>query len=158
MMKKVGVLIVFIIAIIACKKEEVKVDYASFGEKITAENAITKDQMILKFKALKTGDTIDVKFASTVSKVCKTKGCWMKIDLGDEQETTVKFKDYGFFVPMNSEERQVVVNGKAYVSVISVEELQHFAKDADKSEEEIAKITDPKFTYSFLADGVLMAK
>lgn len=157
-MKKVGLLIVFIITIIACKKEEVKVNYASFGEKITAENAITKDQMISKFKSLKEGDTIDVKFASKVNEVCKTKGCWMKIDLGDEQETTVKFKDYGFFVPMNSDERDVIVNGKAYVSVTSIEELQHFAKDAGQSEEEIAKITEPKFTYSFLADGVLMAE
>ena len=157
-MKKVGLLIVFLITIIACKKEEVKVNYASFGEKITAENAISKDEMISKFKTLKEGDTIDVKFVSKVNKVCKTKGCWMKIDLGNEQETTVKFKDYGFFVPMNSEERAVVVNGKAYVSVASVEELQHFAKDAGKTEEEIAKITEPEFTYSFLADGVLMAE
>ena len=157
-MKKVGLLIVFLITIIACKKEEVKVNYASFGETITAKNAISKNDMISKFKTLKEGDTIDVKFASTVSEVCKTKGCWMKIDLGDAQETTVKFKDYGFFVPMNSEERQVVVNGKAYVSIVSVDELQHFAKDAGKSDEEIAKITDPKFTYSFLADGVLIAE
>ena len=156
MMKKVGLLIVFLCTILACKKEEVKVNYASFGEKISTENVISKNEMFSKFKTLKTGDTIDVKFASTVNKVCKTKGCWMKIDLGDEQETTVKFKDYGFFVPMNSDERQVVVNGKAYVSVTSVEELQHFAKDAGQSEEEIAKITEPKFTYSFLADGVLM--
>ena len=156
MMKKVGLLIVFLVTIFACKKQEVKMNYASFGENISAENAISKDEMISKFKNLKTGDTIDVKFTSTVNQVCKTKGCWMKIDLGDEQEATVKFKDYGFFVPMNSEERTVVVNGKAYVNVVSVEELQHFAKDAGKSEEEVAKITEPKFTYSFLADGVLM--
>jgi len=155
-MKKVGLLIVFVITIFACKKEEVK--YASFGEGITSENAISKDEMISKFKTLKIGDTIDVKFVSKVNKVCKTKGCWMKVDLGDKQETTVKFKDYGFFVPMNSEERKVIVGGKAYVSVVSVDELQHFAKDAGKSEEEIAKITEPKFTYSFLADGVLMAE
>ena len=95
-MKKVGLLIVFLITIIACKKEEVKVNYASFGETITAKNAISKNDMISKFKTLKEGDTIDVKFASTVSEVCKTKGCWMKIDLGDAQETTVKFKIMDF--------------------------------------------------------------
>ena len=157
-MKKAGLLIVFLVTIFACKKEEVKVNYASFGEKITTENVISKNEMFSKFKTLKTGDTIDVKFASTVNKVCKTKGCWMKIDLGEEQEATVKFKDYGFFVPMNSEERMVVVSGKAYASVVSIEELQHFALDAGKSEEEVAKITEPKFTYSFLADGVLIAE
>ena len=155
-MKKAGLLIVFLVTIFACKKEEVKVNYASFGEKISTENVISKNEMFKKIKTLKTGDTIDVKFASTVNKVCKTKGCWMKIDLGEEREATVKFKDYGFFVPMNSEERMVVVSGKAYASVVSIEELQHFALDAGKSEEEVAKITEPKFTYSFLADGVLM--
>jgi hypothetical protein len=68
----------------------------------------------------------------------------------------VKFKDYGFFVPINSDNRDVIVNGKAYVPEVSVQELQHFAKDAGKSDEEISEITEPKFTYAFLADGVLM--
>jgi len=155
-MKKYGLILVFLVTIVACKKEEVKVDYASFGKKITTENALSKDEMISKFKTLKIGDTLEVKFASKVNKVCKTKGCWMKIDLGDEQESMVKFKDYGFFVPMNSEERKVVVSGKAYVSEVSVDDLKHFAKDAGKTTEEIALITTSKFTYSFLADGVLM--
>ncbi len=155
-MKKLGLLIVFLITIIACKKEETKVDYASFGEKITAEKAISKDEMISKFKTLKSGDTIDVKFVSKVNKVCKTKGCWMKVDLGNEIETTVKFKDYGFFVPMNSEDRKVVVSGKAFVTETSVNELQHLAKDAGKTEEEVAEITAPEFTYAFIANGVLM--
>jgi hypothetical protein len=155
-MKKVGLLIVFLITITACKKEEEKVNFVSFGEKITTEKAISKDEMISKFKTLKSGDTIDVKFASKVNKVCKTKGCWMKVDLGNETETTVKFKDYGFFVPMNSEERKVVVSGKAYVTETPVSELQHLAKDAGKTDEEIAAITEPEFTYAFIADGVLM--
>ena len=155
-MKKYGLILVFLVTIVACKKEEVKVDYASFGKMITNENALSKDEMISKFKTLKIGDTLEVKFASKVNKVCKTKGCWMKIDLGDEQESMVKFKDYGFFVPMNSEERKVVVSGKAYVSEVSVDDLKHFAKDAGKTDEEIALITTSKFTYSFLADGVLM--
>ena len=153
-MKKIGLLIVFLITILACKKDEV--NYASFGEKISSENALSKAAMTAKFKTLKIGDTIDVKFGSKVNEVCKTKGCWMKIDLGNEQETTVKFKDYGFFVPMNSDERKVIVNGKAYVTEVSIKELQHLAKDAGKTEDEIALITEPQFTYAFLADGVLM--
>lgn len=156
MMKKIGFLVVIVVVIIACKKEEVKVNYTSFGENITTENAISKDDMISKFQNLKAGDTIDVKFASKVNKVCKTKGCWMKVDLGKELETTVKFKDYGFFVPMNSEERKVIVKGKAYVTETPVAELQHLAKDAGKTEEQIAAIIEPKFTYAFIADGVLM--
>ena len=155
-MRKIGLILGIALLIASCKKEEVKENYASFGAEITAENAISKDEMIAKYKTLKEGDTIDVKFASTVNAVCKMKGCWMKIDLGDETESTVKFKDYAFFVPMNSEERKVVVQGKAYVKEVPVAELQHLAQDAGKSEEEIAAITESKFTYSFMADGVLM--
>jgi hypothetical protein len=105
---------------------------------------------------MKAGDTLDVRFASNINSVCKAKGCWMKLDLGEEKESMVKFKDYGFFVPLNSDNRDVIVNGKAYVTEVSVDELQHFAKDAGKSDEEISLIIEPEFTYAFLADGVLM--
>ncbi|CAM1342368.1 DUF4920 domain-containing protein [Tenacibaculum aestuarii] len=135
-----------------------KIEYASFGEKITDTDAISADEMRLKFKNLKAGDTLNVKFASTINEVCKKKGCWMKLDLGEEQESMVRFKDYGFFMPLNADAKEVVVNGKAFVTEISVDELQHYAKDAGKSEEEIAKITEPKYTYAFEADGVLMKK
>lgn len=155
LMKRIGLLMVLAILLMNCKKEVEKVNYASFGAKISAEDALSKEEMMEKFASLNTGDTIYVKFASKVNKVCKAKGCWMKIDLGNA-ESTVKFKDYGFFVPMNSEERKVVLNGKAYVAQVSVAELKHLAQDAGKSEDEIAAITEPKRTYSFMADGVLM--
>ncbi|MET2983934.1 DUF4920 domain-containing protein [Aureibaculum conchae] len=154
------------LAFIACKeekkesavKEETKIAYASFGDKITDENVISKKEMAKKFESLKSGDTIAVKFASNINEVCKAKGCWMKLDLGDEKESMVRFKDYGFFVPLDADNKEVIVNGKAFVTETSVKELQHYAKDAGKSEEEIAKITEPKFTYAFEADGVLLKK
>ncbi|CAM1360613.1 conserved hypothetical protein [Tenacibaculum litoreum] len=158
------------IAFISCKVEkknetpdvnnakEQKVEYASFGEEISDGEAISAKEMRAKFKNLKKGDTLNIKFASTINEVCKKKGCWMKLDLGEEQESMVRFKDYGFFMPLNADNKEVIVNGKAFVTEISVDELQHYAKDAGKSEEEIAKITEPKYTYAFEADGVLMKK
>ena len=68
----------------------------------------------------------------------------------------VKFKDYGFFMPKNIAGKEVIIDGKAYVSELSVEEQRHYAEDAGKSEEEIAAITEPKRTYSFEANGVLL--
>jgi len=59
---------------------------------------------------------------------------------------------------MNADGKEVIVNGKAFVKIATVDELQHLAKDAGTSEEEIAKITDPKYTLAFEADGVLMKK
>lgn len=153
-----------ILVFISCKQEKkesdnlenTKIAYASFGEKITDDNAISKEEMAKKFELLKSGDTVAIKFSSNINEVCKKKGCWMKLDLGKEKESMVRFTDYGFFMPLDADDKDVIVSGRAYVTEISVSELQHYAEDAGKSEEEIAKITEPEFTYAFEADGVLL--
>ena len=156
-MKKVGILIVLAILLVNCKKEEQKVNYASFGAEITSEHAISKVQMMKKFSALKAGDTIEAKFASKVNKVCKAEGCWMKIDLGDEAESMVKFKDYGFFVPKSGMEgKATVFKGYCKKKEISVEELQHYAADAGEELEKNNQIISPSVEYSFVATGVLI--
>ncbi len=155
-----------LISFTACKEskksnkvfQKENITYLSYGKKITADNAVSKEAMANKFKDLKKGDTIEMKFVSNINEVCKTKGCWMKLDLGNEKETMVRFTDYGFFVPLNSDKRDVIVEGRAFITVISVEELQHYAKDAGKSEEEIAQIIEPETTLGFEADGVLMVQ
>ena len=48
----------------AAPKEDVKIEYASFGDKIAADKALTKEQMLAKYKSLKPGDTVAVKFKS----------------------------------------------------------------------------------------------
>ncbi len=131
-------------------------DYESFGQQITPDGAISQEEMLNQFQSMKPGDTVEVKFASNVNSVCKAKGCWMKLDLNPETQAMVKFKDYGFFVPMNAENSKAIVKGKAFVGEIPVEELKHYAEDAGKTQEEIAAITQPETTYNFVADGVLL--
>ena len=140
------------------KQEKVAVNYDAFGAKITAEEALTSVEMLDKFKGLKVGDSVHVKFASKINEVCSKKGCWMKLSLGDGTETMVRFKDYGFFMPLDSNGREVIVEGIAKVKETSVADLKHFAEDAGKSKEEIAKITAPKMEFAFEASGVLMKK
>jgi len=135
-----------------------KVDYASFGDKILADKAISKEEMIKKYKSLKSGDTVNIKFKSNIKAVCQKKGCWMAMELPDGKESFVKFKDYAFFVPLNAADQEAIVSGKAFVSETSVAQLRHYAKDGGKSEAEIAKITEPEFEYKFMADGVLISK
>ena len=174
-MKKVVMFAAALVMMVACKenkneeseKAETLVEamthdeeqnYESFGDKIVAENAFTKEEMMEKYENLKPGDTLDIKFKSTIKDVCQKKGCWMAMELPDGKESFVKFKDYGFFVPLNASEQEAVVSGKAFVSETPVEELKHYAKDGGKSEEEIAKITEPEIKYGFIADGVLIKK
>lgn len=130
--------------------------YASFGAKISKDGAISNDQMTAKYAKLKKGDTINVKFRSKINDVCSKKGCWMNLELADNKKAFVKFKDYAFFMPLNSAGSEVIVNGKAFVSVESVSELRHYAKDAGKSQAEIDRIKKPETTYAFMADGVLI--
>ncbi len=163
-MKKILIVSICLLFVVACKENKTKTDettidklaYTSYGEKISDDNVISKELAAEKFSNLKKGDTINLKFASTINEVCKEKGCWMKLDLGNNKESMVRFKDYGFFVPLNADHKEVIVNGKAFVTEISIDELRHYAKDAGNSEEEIAAITEPEFTYAFEADGVLM--
>lgn len=169
-MRKTVVLIALLAAVVSCKKEvktveEVQTEVETvqeentpklFGEKFEESNVLTKDEMRMKFSKMKAGDTIDVQFASKINSVCKKKGCWMRNDLGEDKEVMVRFKDYGFFMPLNSDGKEVIVSGKAFVKEVPVEELRHYAKDAGKSEAEVAAITEPEFTYSFESNGVIL--
>lgn len=166
-MKKINLLLIVIVLFIgsnvmAQTKTKFKAfdakDYALFGDKFKVTKILTKDEMLKKYKNLKKGDTINVQFVSNIKSVCKKKGCWMKMELAGDNNSFVKFKDYAFFVPLNADNSTAIVNGKAFVDVVSVEELKHYAKDGGKSAAEIAKITKPEVTYSFMADGVYIKK
>lgn len=163
-MKKIVAFTFCFFALTSCKKETVvtenqKLDnYAFFGDSISDDKALSNDEMLAQFDKLKAGDTLNVKFKSKIKNVCQKKGCWMTLVLPNEKEAFVKFKDYAFFIPKNAKDEEVVVNGKAFVSIESVEELKHYAKDEGKSQAAIDSIVLPKTTYSFMADGVLIKK
>lgn len=135
-----------------------KTDYASFGAEFSPSAVINREQMLKKYQNLKAGDTISVAFQSTINEVCKKKGCWMDVSLGKSQKSFVKFKDYAFFVPMNADNSEAIIKGKAFVEEVSVAQLKHYAKDGGKSQEEIDQIIEPKITYAFQADGVLIKR
>ncbi len=106
---------------------------------------------------LETNEVVEpVTVEATVESVCQAKGCWMNLyeDGSEDKMFFVKFKDYGFFMPMDIAGRKVVVQGKAYKELTSVDELRHYAEDEGKTEEEVAAITEPVEEYKFMATGV----
>ncbi len=170
-MKKTLVLLAVTAMITACNKKEDtvaghepsnttgEVAYQVFGDSLTKEGAISKEEMLAKYEAMKPGDTLSVKFNSEIISTCKKKGCWMTLNLASGKEAFVKFKDYAFFVPKEgAENHEAVVSGKAFIEETSVDQLKHEAKDAGKTQEEIDKITEPSKNYRFMADGVLIAE
>ena len=52
-------------------KEESNVSYAKFGDSISSENAMTNSEMMEKFASLKEGDTLSIKFKSSINEVGK---------------------------------------------------------------------------------------
>lgn len=165
-MKKTIAVFLLMAVLMGCKNEKTKnepvietediaMNYQSFGAKITDQNVLTKAEIIEEYKDLKTGDTINVKFMANVKEVCQKKGCWMKVDMGQD-EAMVRFKDYGFFMPKDIAGKEIIAEGKAYVEEMSVEDQRHYAEDGGATPEEIAAITEPKRTLAFEAHGVLI--
>ena len=166
-MRKIVFLLGLSLIFIACKREKSKteaevldqstpVSYNSYGEKISPENSLTNAEALERYTSLKPGDTLEIKFASKIKSVCKKKGCWMVVELPEQNDVRVTFKDYGFFVPKNIENTEVIVKGKAFLDEMSVEDQKHYAEDEGKSEAEIAAITSPKSSRAFIANAVLL--
>lgn len=139
------------------KTSKEKATTKHFGEKISAKDAISYDAMLTN---LGTKDSLETKVKGKVSGVCQAKGCWMTIVSQEEgkPEMFVKFKDYGFFMPLDLAGKEVVMAGKAFREETSVDELRHYAEDEGQSAEEIAKITEPVEELKFMAYGVVIVE
>lgn len=140
------------------RKADVAGNFTLIGQEFSPDNIFSSAKMGKTFQGLKPGDTVKVSFQGKVATVCQKKGCWMTMNLENGDEVMVKFKDYAFFVPANTSGKEVILNGKAYVTEMSVEEQKHYAGDAGKSAQEIAAIKKPARKFSFLADGVKIKK
>ena len=122
---------------------------ASFSVKDNFNKAV-------QLKAISSNDSIPMQLKGEIVEVCQAKGCWMKVDLEDDTQVFVRFKNYGFFVPKDAATKTTILNGMAFIEEMSVEDQKHYAKDEGASDEEVTKITQTKKTYRFEADGVLI--
>jgi hypothetical protein len=125
----------------------------TYGAGAKAKKAITVAELEQKLAA---NPTYTGRVKGVVTSVCEKKGCWMKLQQANGEGMMIKFKDYKFFMPKNIVGKEVVVDGVAKITLTSVDDLQHYAEDAKKSKEEIAKITEPKKEVEFVAKGVLV--
>lgn len=105
-------------------------------------------------------DTVYVgQVEAKVVEVCKKKGCFIRLERKNGGDPVlVRFKDYAFFMPQDIVGKTVVLEGSAKVKETSVERLRHWAEDAGKAPDEIAKITTPKTDIEIIAEGVMVMK
>ena len=127
--------------------------YEKFGAAISAGLTVPVATALV---APETYTEKPVRLVGTVQSVCKKKGCWIRVGEG-EQQLFVRFQDYGFFMPLDCEGRELVMEGSMQVSMMSIEDQKHYLEDAGKSEE-AAKVTEPKKEVMFMATGVAMKR
>lgn len=140
-------------SICALAQESPAVSGKSFGAGVTAGNLLPIEKME---SAMGDKKAADMKVTGEVVDVCKKKGCWMTLKTPSGESIRITFKDYAFFMPMDIVGKKVALDGLAKKQTISVETLRHYAEDAHKSPEEVAKITEPKKELAFEAKGVVI--
>lgn len=159
MNKLTFILAIVVLSFVACKNsgnDTTSADGIHFGEVIDTTGMIPYADLLAQMAV---SDSVQAKVVGKVSGVCQTKGCWMNIVSDSDTskiEMFVQFKDYGFFMPKDLAGKEVVMLGKAYREVTSVDDLKHFAEDEGLTAEEIAKITEPKTELKFMASGVMI--
>jgi len=160
-MKKIVLLLISITLLAGCSNQpktqvnapEIIKGTAIYGDSVINDNVI---QLASLQSAMKGETRKDLKLRGQVKEVCQNKGCWMTMDLGNGETIRVTFKDYKIFVPKDLGGREVVLDGFAYLDTTSVENQQHYARDAGKSEANIAAIVSPKVQLAYEAKGVVV--
>ena len=122
-------------------------DFQSDGEPITLATAVEKHADAKE----------QIKVAANIKKVCKKKGCWFTLSgEGVDKKVRVRMKDYGFFVPRNTDGAEVVVEGKLERRTMSEKEAKHYAQDQGKDPASID--ADDLKVLEFTASGVRITK
>lgn len=117
-------------------------DFVQRGEKLKGLPSVTL-ATVLATPAAYDGKTVAVE--GKVRRACAKKGCWMELADDDKAPgVRVTFKDYGFFVPVDSAGRTAKVEGTIKVATLAPEKAKHYeaegatmAKDKDGSAREV---------------------
>ncbi|MEP6583731.1 MAG: DUF4920 domain-containing protein [Ginsengibacter sp.] len=152
-MKKMFLFAFMFLSVATYAQEKPAEKGALYGSEVTEKNAISVAELSKKLESEK---QFSGQVKGKVVSVCQAEGCWMKLAKDDGENIMIRFKDHKFFVPKDINGKEVILDGVAKTSVTSVEMLKHYAKDAGKPDEEIAKIAEPKKEITFTASGVLV--
>jgi len=130
------------------------------GETISRGAAIAKDAQSVPLATVLSSPaeytTTPVVVEGVITNACERKGCWMQLKPVDgDQNVRVTFKDYGFFVPLDSKGMKARAEGVTTVKKLSKQEADHL-------EEEGAKLKRNEdgsaIEVSFVANGVELTK
>jgi Domain of unknown function (DUF4920) len=97
------------------------------GEALKGATKVTLAEL-LKSPDAYSGKTVQVE--AKVRKACTKKGCWMELAPEDKGAgVRVTFKDYGFFVPLDSAGSTAKVEGMVKVADLSEKNAKHLEEE-----------------------------
>ena len=122
-----------------------------FGEKIDIESMapVTLSEIIEG-----ESESSKVVLRTSIAEVCAKKGCFFIAQDGD-YTARITFKDYSFFIPTDSQGKEVMLVGDFNVETLSEEKAKHYAEDAGKNPE---TIKGEQKEYSIVATSVVIPK
>ena len=167
-MKKVLYLLFGAAAFVACQNgdqatsennEEVSMEtpetpMAHYGEEFEIDAAMSVADLE---KEMEGKDSMNTVVKAPIYETCTKMGCWMRVDMGEEEQMMVYMNDHSFFVPKSGVDgKMAYMTGKAFRDTVTVDMLKHYAEDAGKPQEEIDAITEPEYALAFNAMGVVI--
>ncbi len=126
--------------------------YEVFGSEVKQWNEAVSLVSVIESEVELSGKEVTVE--TEVAKVCQKKGCFFVANQ-DGYSARITFKDYGFFIPTDSQGKTVKLVGTFTVKELSEEQAKHYAEDAG---EDADAIEGPQKEYSIVATSVMIPK
>ena len=95
----------------------------------------------------------EVRVSATIAQVCQAKGCFF-IAKEDEKWARITFRDYAFFVPTDTANSRVLIEGIFSQIQLSNAEADHYRADLGSSSRATEYLTS--IEYSIVATSVLI--
>lgn len=94
-----------------------------FGAKIKSTNEVALEKIVSSPSAYAKQTFVT---SGVVRQNCQKRGCWMDVRPEEDRDgasVTVRFKDYGFFIPLSSRGAKVRMEGIVKVTTMSAEQV-----------------------------------
>lgn len=125
----------------------------AYGAEFTPENVISFTELQTQ---MQTNERYSCVLEAEIVESCQKMGCWMSVATEGEP-MMVYMNDHEFFVPKQGVSGlRSYIQGEAYYDTLSVDFQKHLLEDAERPQEEIDAITEPKFELAFNATGVII--
>lgn len=162
-MKKLLAILTIVALFTACENSQEKNASTESTETTTQNNPnVFGNEIIMEKVAdcrrlpglLDSTTSVEIKLIGSIADVCQASGCWLDLDMGDNQFIHVTFKDEAFVVPKDIAGKTAIIEGIGTKELISVDMQKKAAKSEGLSQKEIDAITSPITEYSIEATGV----